>query len=78
MEEHKVSSRYKEKHSETVSGKIKSVCVKVQELMERCSCSRVLHKSVHRTLQQRGIESGQEWDEHLTTIGTDGEFSPTS
>ncbi|EYC32617.1 hypothetical protein Y032_0003g1694 [Ancylostoma ceylanicum] len=48
--------------------------MKVKSLRENCKLMCVLHESVHKALEQRGIESKQEWEEYLSTIERDGEL----
>ncbi|KIH48359.1 hypothetical protein ANCDUO_21573, partial [Ancylostoma duodenale] len=74
MEGHKVSARYKEKHNESVFNKIDGVCARVKELMERCRLTQVLQGDLCRTLEQRGIDSEQEWEQYIATVEKDGEL----
>ncbi|EYC32619.1 hypothetical protein Y032_0003g1696 [Ancylostoma ceylanicum] len=74
LRDHKVSARYKERHFESLSKRIEVVCMKVKSLRENCKLMCVLHESVHKALEQSGIESKQEWEEYLSTIERDGEL----
>ncbi|EYC41411.1 hypothetical protein Y032_0569g65 [Ancylostoma ceylanicum] len=72
--DHKVSARYKEKLNESLSKRIGELVQRVSSLKENCKVVRILHGSVANALQQRGIDSEQEWEQYLATIERDGEL----
>ncbi|RCN35876.1 hypothetical protein ANCCAN_18249, partial [Ancylostoma caninum] len=72
--EHKISSRYKERHFETLKREIDVVCSKVERLEVNCRMTRVLHEKLFESLNDRGIESKEDWAQYMSTIERDGEM----
>ncbi|RCN29300.1 hypothetical protein ANCCAN_24945, partial [Ancylostoma caninum] len=72
--EHKISSRYKERHFETLKREIDVVCSKVEKLEANCRVRRVLHEKLFESLNDRGIDSKEDWAQYMSTIERDGEM----
>ncbi|KHJ97255.1 zinc knuckle [Oesophagostomum dentatum] len=69
--EHKVSARYKERHSELVKREVEAVCARMERLKANCQNTRVLHETISRVLSERGIETEQDWMEYVRTTERD-------
>ncbi|KHJ96328.1 zinc knuckle [Oesophagostomum dentatum] len=76
MEDHRVSARYKEKHNEWVSSMLEEMGVKIKRLMHNSKAIRVLHGSIAKILEERFIETEQEWEQYICTMERDGEVLP--
>ncbi|EYB99735.1 hypothetical protein Y032_0120g912 [Ancylostoma ceylanicum] len=74
MADHKISSRYKEKHFESLKREIDVVCSKVERLKANCQLTRVLHGELFKVLSERGIESEEDWAQYVSTIERDGDM----
>ncbi|EYC16539.1 hypothetical protein Y032_0033g2710 [Ancylostoma ceylanicum] len=74
MADHKISSRYKEKHFENLKREIDVVCSKVERLKANCQLTRVLHGKLFKVLSERGIESEEDWAQYVRTLERDGDM----
>ncbi|KAK6053370.1 hypothetical protein COOONC_09125 [Cooperia oncophora] len=72
MAEHKISARYKEKYERSLRQELEKVSKKLEDLVRRCSLSRILGKEIAEVVTIRGIESSEDWEEYVETTERDG------
>ncbi|VDO89930.1 unnamed protein product [Heligmosomoides polygyrus] len=71
---HKVSHRYKDRHSEVVKKEVDRAGEMLGKLISKCKATWIMHKKLLDVLERRGIETEDDWDQYVRTTKRDGEI----